>query len=212
MNFSKPFFVSIGILSTLTGCASQTSNALVKTSDGQILSGTTTASLSGGTFRVQNTDGSLVCSGSYDVLTRNPTISAPVECNDGRFGVAKVTRTPDWKGGAGTVKLSDGSSANVGFGSKVTSVLQPAPNHILQPVPNRALNNTATKHAKQSRPCLVGPRGGTYVLTASGRKDYSACESSPKAASIFSTRRCYTGPRGGRYTITASGRKNYNGC
>lgn len=39
----------------------------------------------------------------------------------------------------------------------------------------RAISSAYTPRATYSSRCYVGPRGGTYTITASGRKNYSGC-------------------------------------
>jgi hypothetical protein len=81
---------------------------------GLILRGTTTASLSGGSFNV--TDGKLSCGGNYDALDTSPTISMPVLCSDGRRGIIIATRDKSGLSGAGTARMTDGSEATFMFG------------------------------------------------------------------------------------------------
>jgi hypothetical protein len=108
----RPWF---GVLMALiaAGC-SVTLPVVVIGKDGKILRGTTTASLSGGSFNV--TDGSLSCGGDYDALDTSPTISIPVLCSDGRRGIVIATRDNNGLSGAGTVRLTDGSEATFMFG------------------------------------------------------------------------------------------------
>ena len=108
----------------LVGCGSITVPASVVTSKGEVLNGSTTASLAGGSFLVSGNNG-LQCQGSYDALETSPILSAPLSCNDGRAGVVTVQRTRDGRSGSGVVSLSDGSTANVGFGVLATGVLAP---------------------------------------------------------------------------------------
>lgn len=112
-------------LSILAGCGSISVPAAVKTSDGRVLTGTAIASASGGTFSVRQPGTNLSCSGSYNAFDTSPTISAPVTCNDGRYGTLTVTRTPDMQSGSGVASLSDGTNARVTFGSLAASVLDP---------------------------------------------------------------------------------------
>ena len=84
--------------------------------NGQPAQGTTTAKMSGvGTFSVYNTDG-LNCHGTYDSLTMDITITAPVKCNDERTGTAIITRKSNLISGTAIVKLSDGSKGQFVFG------------------------------------------------------------------------------------------------
>jgi hypothetical protein len=68
----------------------------------------------GGSFVV--TDGRLSCAGSsYENGSRDFLI--PIECNDGRKGVIEAHRELGrWNGGAGQVRLNDGSTADFVFG------------------------------------------------------------------------------------------------
>lgn len=46
----------------------------------------------------------------------------------------------------------------------------------LAPDPERATRQRAAQQEQQSPPpCYTGPRGGTYTITKSGRKNYSGC-------------------------------------
>ena len=204
-----------------TACGSYTTAAMVRTSKGETLTGTTTAALTGGTFVVRDS-GSLACSGTYDALDRRPTISAPLTGNDGRTGVLTVTRTPDGLSGSGTANLSDGTTANVGFGSLASNIIAPEASTLAAPAARTESANLAPTTIADPK-CYVGPSGGTYTITRSGKKNYSGCTSAQassligtpaisRPARIQSSRTCFVGPRGGTYTITRSGRKNYGGC
>jgi hypothetical protein len=87
--------------------------------NGEILRGTTTASLSGGSFSA--TDGKLTCAGHYDSLDTSPTLSMPTTCSDGRSGIVIVTRDNSGTSGSGTVRLTDGSTATFMFGAAAAS-------------------------------------------------------------------------------------------
>ena len=79
--------------------------------------GQATAKFSGeGTFWVATTRG-LRCDGTYDSLTRAPTISAPITCNDGRSGTAIITRTMDMVSGTVIASLQDGTEGRFVFGN-----------------------------------------------------------------------------------------------
>ncbi|HEV2336090.1 MAG TPA: hypothetical protein VGS13_11370 [Stellaceae bacterium] len=97
----------------LTGC-SITEPVVVIGKKGEILRGTATASLAGGSFQVTN--GKLTCGGSYDSLDTSLTISMPVLCSDGRRGIVIATRDKDGISGAGTVRLDDGEKGTFMFG------------------------------------------------------------------------------------------------
>ncbi len=77
--------------------------------------GQSTASLSGGTFSVTSIRG-LQCQGTYDALSREPTIVAPVSCADGRSGNLIITRTMDGMSGTVIGRLNDGTEAQFVFG------------------------------------------------------------------------------------------------
>lgn len=79
--------------------------------------GSATAKTSGvGTFEASTIDG-LTCKGTYDALTRAPTIWADVTCSDGRTGRLLITRSMDQLSGTATGKLSDGSTGRFVFGN-----------------------------------------------------------------------------------------------
>jgi hypothetical protein len=109
----RAFLAITGWRVALAGC-SVTQPLAVITKNGQILRGTTTADLSGGSF--QASDGKLTCSGSYDPTTGSITLNVKVTCNDGRTGIAMVTRERGLQSGSGRVRLSDGSEADLVFG------------------------------------------------------------------------------------------------
>jgi hypothetical protein len=95
------------------------------TSDGQVLQGTTTASMSGGRFT--GTSDNLSCSGTYNPAESSRTISMPMKCNDGRTGVIVATRDPDGISGTGIAHLSDGTVARFAFGADIASLTPPPP-------------------------------------------------------------------------------------
>jgi len=97
-------------------CAcSVTEPVVVIGQNGQILRGTTTAAVTGGSFTVS--DGKLTCAGTYDAWDMSTTISMPVTCSDGRRGIIIATRDNSGISGSGTVRLTDGSTATFLFGS-----------------------------------------------------------------------------------------------
>jgi hypothetical protein len=54
----------------------------------------------------------------------------------------------------------------------------PAPSYLAAPVTSSRTNSAATERRSSSssgRTCYVGPRGGTYTITKSGRKNYGGC-------------------------------------
>lgn len=106
--------ISLCAAGWLTAC-SITEPVVVIGQNGQILRGTTTAALTGGSFTVS--DGKLTCGGSYDAWDLSTTISMAVTCSDGRKGIIIATRDNSGTAGSGTVRLSDGSTATFLFGS-----------------------------------------------------------------------------------------------
>jgi|ERR1700733_402989 len=74
-----------------------------------VMRGTTTASLSGGSFSLSN--GLLTCGGAYNALDTSPTISIPVLCSDGRKGIITATRDNSGMSGGGHFTLNDGTLA-----------------------------------------------------------------------------------------------------
>src|SRR6516225_9421049 len=102
-----------GIAASLAACA-QTVPVAVIGQDGRILRGTNTASLAEGSFAV--TDGRLTCGGSYDPHLHSQTISMPVRCSDGRYGIVRAIRDSTVSG-SGTVRLNDGYQADFLFGT-----------------------------------------------------------------------------------------------
>jgi hypothetical protein len=97
----------------LAGC-SITEPVVVIGKNGEILRGTTTAALDGGSFNVS--DGKLSCGGSYNALDMSPTISMPVLCSDGRRGIVIATRNNSGTSGAGTIRMNDGEDGTFMFG------------------------------------------------------------------------------------------------
>jgi hypothetical protein len=106
--------VATAFVTTICTACTVTQPVAVIGQNGQILKGSTTASLSGGSFSA--TDGKLTCGGSYDSSDMSQTISMPVFCSDGRKGIVIATRDNNGMSGSGTVRLSDGSEATFIFG------------------------------------------------------------------------------------------------
>jgi hypothetical protein len=107
--------ILIGSGLALAGCAITEPVAVVsKGIPGGVMRGTTTASLSGGSFSVSN--GSLTCGGDYNALDSSPTISIPVLCSDGRKGIIIATRDNSGMSGGGHFTLNDGTTGDFMFG------------------------------------------------------------------------------------------------
>jgi hypothetical protein len=84
---------------------------------GQVMRGTTTVSLSGGSFSASDSNG-LSCSGSYNPYDSTPTIAVKASCNDGRTANIVVKRdTVTGAGGSGTIEMSDGTQGKFLFGA-----------------------------------------------------------------------------------------------
>jgi hypothetical protein len=98
----------------LAGCAI-TEPVASKGIPGGVMRGTTTASVSGGSFSVSN--GSLTCGGDYAALDTSPTISIPVLCSDGRKGIIIATRDSSGMSGGGHFTLNDGTTGDFMFGA-----------------------------------------------------------------------------------------------
>ena len=117
MNFSTLVsracaLVSIAAATLLVGCSTTIPVAVIG-QHGEIMRGTNTVGISGGSFSV--TDGKVTCAGSYNALNDSPTITMPVVCTDGRRGIVTATRDSAMSGG-GKVRLSDGTEADFIFG------------------------------------------------------------------------------------------------
>lgn len=165
--------------------------------DGQALTGTTTAAVSGGHFEVSAPGGTLTCKGNYDALDTRPVMTTPVTCSDGRYGTVTVIRTPDGMAGTGTVTLASGERGSVGFGREASSVL--------------------TRPAQQF--ASVGSEAGNCPTPESIAADGKRCgaRAAGYQGNIYQTyrrpaasyRTYYRGPRGGCYYLTAGGSKVY---
>jgi hypothetical protein len=106
--------IAVIVMAPFLAACSVTQPVAVISKNGQILRGTATATMTGGTFMA--TDGKLTCSGSYDSLDMSITIHAKVTCNDGRTGFVMATRDASGLTGSGRVRLSDGTDADFIFG------------------------------------------------------------------------------------------------
>jgi hypothetical protein len=87
------------------------------------LIGEATASLSEGTFMVENTAG-LKCSGTYNQWETSSLLKVHVTCNDGRYGNVTIMRSGNGKlNGSGEGVLNDGTAFRVYMGDLATSEL-----------------------------------------------------------------------------------------
>lgn len=110
--------LAIAALGFCAGC-SVTEPVVVIGQNGEMLKGTATATMSGGSFTA--TDGKLTCGGHYDSMDMSTTITMPVLCSDGRRGIVIATRDNSGTSGAGTVRMTDGSTATFMFGTAAAS-------------------------------------------------------------------------------------------
>ena len=105
----------------ISGC-SVTVPVIAKVGD-STLQGSATGRMSGkGDFLVQDMNG-LSCTGEYDSLDQELTITGSVKCSDGRYGTVIITRNPGLKSGMGQGKLNDGTVFKFAFGSMSTMML-----------------------------------------------------------------------------------------
>lgn len=86
--------------------------------NGDIMRGTNTVELSGGSFQVTGlvNGKELTCAGSYNSWNQSVTISMLVQCSDGRKGIVISTREANGVDGSGRVRLNDGFEADFVFG------------------------------------------------------------------------------------------------
>lgn len=96
----------------LAGCTATAPVAVIG-EGGDVMRGTATANLQGGSFRVDGKG--RTCAGSY-ANTNSLTLSIPLQCSDGKRGIAIVTRDPCLCSGSGRVRMQDGSEADFIFG------------------------------------------------------------------------------------------------
>ena len=108
----KPVAIVAGFI--LLAACTVTYPVAVIGENGEVMRGTTTASLGSGSFSVS--DGKITCAGSYDSSDRSITISMPVLCSDGRKGIIIVTRNRNLQSGSGRVRMDDGTEADFIFG------------------------------------------------------------------------------------------------
>lgn len=100
--------------SFLLSACSTTLPVAVIDSSGNVLRGSVTASMQGSSFSVSGAG--RTCAGSYNGMDSSPTISLPVQCSDGKRGIAIVTRDACLCSGSGRIRMQDGSEADFIFG------------------------------------------------------------------------------------------------
>lgn len=108
-------------ISTLTACEI-TKPVAVISDRGDIMRGTTTASMTGaGSYTVS--DGTISCTGNYNSLDTSTTIPLSILCNNGLTGIGSATRTLDGMSGSGTFTTTDGRNWRFVFGENVAALL-----------------------------------------------------------------------------------------
>ncbi|WP_267550960.1 hypothetical protein [Rhizobium rhizogenes] len=102
---------------SVTSCAMTVPVAVIS-GKGEVMRGTSTAAMSGGSFQVSGKlNGKPArCAGTYDPFDTSVTISMPVQCSDGRKGFVIATRQANGVDGSGRVRLTDGTEADFVFG------------------------------------------------------------------------------------------------
>lgn len=90
---------------------------------GDVLTGIVHADLAVGRFDVSNE--ALNCTGRYNQMSMERTISFTLTCSDGRRGFGSATRDSSGLTGQGTVRLSDGEKADFLFGPEA-GAMRPA--------------------------------------------------------------------------------------
>ena len=98
---------------SLTACTASAPVAVIG-ENGEIMRGTTSASMLGGEFKVSN--GARTCSGNYNIQHGSQNITVNILCNDGHKGLAFVTRDKGGRSGSGRVRMDDGTEADFVFG------------------------------------------------------------------------------------------------
>jgi hypothetical protein len=102
----------------LTGCSVTVPVAVVG-QHGEVLTGTATTAMTGGSFEASN--GKVSCSGSFDPSGGSRTVSLATTCSDGRAGVGQAYRDTATSG-SGKIKMNDGTEASFVFGSAATAL------------------------------------------------------------------------------------------
>lgn len=102
----------------VAGCAVKVPVAVIG-DKGNIMRGTATATMSGGTFQVAGKlhGREATCAGHYDSLSNSITITMAVTCSNGQKGIVIATRENNGINGSGRVRLEDGTEADFVFGT-----------------------------------------------------------------------------------------------
>lgn len=104
---------ALAVIALLASACSVTTQVAVLGERGDILTGTTTATLSSGTFEAGN--GRMQCAGNYDPGP-GLVLSFVAVCTDGRRGIGQATRDRGGISGQGTIRMDDGETATFIFG------------------------------------------------------------------------------------------------
>jgi hypothetical protein len=113
----------------LLGGCSVTARLAVLGPNGEVLTGTATATLAGGTFSAS--DPRLSCTGQYDSLSMEKAVMVSAQCSDGRSGVGTAIRTSS-RSGHGAIRLNDGAEAKFIFGEEALAFAPTLP-HAAEP-------------------------------------------------------------------------------
>jgi hypothetical protein len=126
---SKLFSILILLAPLVTaGCATgpKSGGISLRTSDGSVLVGTITEQGNNGSIRLSNASG-LSCSSAYTAPDGPDFPAVPLQCSDGRVGIARFQRAAVGHGGIGRVTFQDGSSAEIGVGDSAQSIVTAQP-------------------------------------------------------------------------------------
>ena len=107
----------------LSGCSVKTALLVKVANNPTPLIGEAVATLTEGTFMVENMNG-FRCNGTYNQWETSPLLKVHVTCNDGRYGDVTVIRSGSSKqNGSGEGVLNDGTAFRVYMGDLATSEL-----------------------------------------------------------------------------------------
>lgn len=112
------FILSAAACMLLSGCGYTVPVAVIS-GNGDVMRGTATAALSGGSFQASGKlkGRETKCSGNYNAMDTSTTISMPVICNNGQKGIVIATRDNSGMSGSGRIRMTDGSEADFIFGN-----------------------------------------------------------------------------------------------
>lgn len=110
--------LAVSICATLAACG-DVKVPVSGTIGSERAQGQAVGNISGKGLFSATTSSGLQCSGTYNPLSTDPTISAPTTCNDGRTGTLIITRSLDGLSGTAIGQLNDGTKAEFVFGDLV---------------------------------------------------------------------------------------------